>query len=186
VFISHVDTALERLVRERLPLSEDIGEVSFDTPDKDWAAKQTRITVNLFLYDVQRSSEPSRSAMAPSSDRPGMFRRPQPMVQLSYLVSTWAGGPRDEHQLLGDVVSLIAGSEVLPPDLAPAGLSSTMRLRIGDERHAGRELWQSIGGPLRPAVQLQVSVAADTYDWEPQAPQVKRIVAMADRMRTDG
>jgi hypothetical protein len=145
VFISHVDSALERLVRVRLGLTEDVGDVSVATPDKDWAARQTRITVNLFLYAVHRSAEPSRSPTRPEGGDPRRtFRRPQPMVQLSYLVSAWAGGPRDEHQLLGDLVSMISGIDVLPAELAPAELSSSVRLALGSRpgscgrRSAGR------------------------------------------------
>lgn len=187
MFISHVDTALERLVRARLGLTEDVGDVSFATPDKDWAARQTRITVNLFLYDVQRSSDPSRSATRPDGTDPRRtFRRPQPMLQLSYLVSAWAGEPRDEHQLLGDLVSVLTGIDVLPPDLAPAELSSSVRLTLGDERQPAREVWQALGGTLRAAVQLQVTVAADTFAWEALPPAVERVAAMAERIGRDG
>lgn len=189
MFISHVDTALEQLVRTRLPLTEELGDVSFETPDREWAAKRTRITVNLFLYDVQRSAQPSRSLTRPATDgqqEPRTFRRPQPMVQLIYLVSAWAGGLRDEHLLLGDLVSLLAGQELIPPELTPPALSSTVHLLFGDDRNAGREVWQAIGGTLRPAVQLRATVAADTFDWEPQAPAVDRIAAMANRMAEQG
>jgi hypothetical protein len=183
VFISNVDAALEQLVRDRLSLTEDVGEVSFATPDKEWAAKQTRITVNVFLYDVQRSADPSRSVTRPDDAEARRFRRPQPMIQLSYLISTWAGGPRDEHQLLSDLVSLLAGTEIVPATITPPGLSSTIRLSLGDDRHAAREIWQALGGTLRPAVQVRATVAADTFAWEDQAPAVERIAAMADRIR---
>lgn len=187
MFISNVDAALEQFVRARLPLPEDVGEISFETPDREWAAKQTRITVNLFLYEVQRSTEPSRSVTRSAEDGDlRRIRRPQPMIQLNYLISAWAGGPRDEHQLLGDVVSLLAGSEVLPAEVTPPGLSSSVRLALGDDRQAVRELWQAIGGTLRPAVQLRTTVAADTFDWETPAPAVERIVAMSDRIRSRG
>lgn len=189
MFINHVDSALERLVRSRLPLPEDLGDVAFDTPDKDWAAQLTRITVNLYLYDIQRSSQPSRSPVRPprangdgEGAAPATFRRPQPMVQLAYLVSAWAGGPHDEHQLLSDLTSLFAGTEVLPAEITSSELSSSVHVSLGDDLNAGRELWQTIGGKLRPAVQLRVTVAADTFDWEPLAPSVERIEAMANRM----
>ena len=118
VFISNVDSGLERLLRARLPLPEEVGDVAFDTPSSGWSAQLSRITVNFFLYDVQRSTLPSRSATLRPEENGGsqLRRRPQPMVQLAYLVSAWAGNPRDEHQLLGRVVSLLAGTEVLPDE----------------------------------------------------------------------
>lgn len=182
VFISHVDSALEKLMRTRLPLAEEYGDVSFDVPSSTWSAQLSRITVNLFLYDVQRSGQPSRSVNARVGDGPAMRRRPQPMVQLGYLVSAWAGSPRDEHQLLSDVVSLVTGLETVPADLVSPDLNSSVQLSLGDDRSTGRELWTAAGGTLRPAICLQATVAADTFDWELLPPAVERISAMAERM----
>ena len=185
MFISHVDAALEKLVRSRLGLTDDTCDVAFDVPSSTWSAQLTRITVNLFLYDVSRSTQPSRSqtrASATGEGQPAMFRRPQPMIQLNYMVSAWAGSPRDEHQLLSDLTSLLSGLEVLPPDLASDDLGSTVQLALGDDRNTGRELWQGAGGSLRPSLFVRATVAADTFDWELQAPAVERISAMAERM----
>ncbi len=185
VFISHVDAALEKLVRTRMGLSEDLCDVAFEVPSGAWSAQVTRITVNLFLYDVSRSTQPSRSQTRPTGtgeSQPAMFRRPQPMIQLSYMVSVWAGSPRDEHQLLSDLTSMISGLEMVPADLASPDLSSSVQLALGDERNTGRELWQGAGGSLRPAIFLRATVAADTFDWEQQAPAVTNINAMAERM----
>jgi hypothetical protein len=185
VFISHVDAALEKLIRTRLGLSEDLCDVAFEVPSTTWSAQLTRITVNLFLYDVSRSAQPSRSQTRPTATGeggPAMFRRPQPMIQLAYLVSAWAGSPRDEHQLLSDLTSLLAGLEQVPAELVSDDLSSSVQLAMGDERNTGRELWQGAGGSLRPAIFVRATVAADTFDWEREAPAVERISAMAERM----
>jgi Pvc16 N-terminal domain len=183
VFISHVDFGLERLLRTRLPLPEDVGDVSFDAPSGTWSAQLSRITVNLFLYDVQRSTQPSVAHLRPGdAGRPSERRRPQPMIQLDYLVSAWAGSPRDEHQLLGDVVSLLSGLETIPADLLPDELSSTVRLTLGGGVSQPREIWSAAGGSLKASMNLQATVAADTFDWEVQAPAVERIDALASRM----
>ncbi|WP_372728285.1 DUF4255 domain-containing protein [Nocardioides sp.] len=183
MFISNVDSGLERLLRARLPLPEEVGDVAFDVPTSGWSAQLSRITVNLFLYDVQRSAQPSRSATLRPEENGGSLvrRRPQPMVQLGYLVSAWAGNPRDEHQLLGHLVSILAGTEALPEEYVVGDLSSTVRLSLGDEKTQARDIWGVVGGTLKAAVVLQVTVAADTFDWEEQAPAVTRIEALANR-----
>jgi hypothetical protein len=183
VFISHVDAGLERLLRTQLPLPEDVGDVSFDPPSGTWSAQLSRINVNLFLYDVERSTVPSPPQMrpGPNGGRPER-RAPQPMLVLGYLVSAWAGNPRDEHQLLGDVISLLSGVEVLPADLLPGAMSSTVRLALGDSANRPRDIWGAAGGNLKASVSLQVTVAADTFEWGPQAPAVERIAALARRM----
>ena len=109
MFIRNVDESLERFIRERLALSDDLGDVTFEAPTSNWSAQLSRITVNLFLYDVGLSNQPSRTALRRvAEDGAAQQRAPQPMVRLGYLVSAWAGSPRDEHQLLGDLVSLFA------------------------------------------------------------------------------
>lgn len=183
MFIRHVDTALEALVRTRLPLPEDLGDVSFDPPTATWSAQLTRITVNFFLYDVQRSSQPPRPATHQLNENGtrALVRRGQPMVQLGYLVSAWAGSPRDEHQLLSDIASLVVGLDALPADVVPSDVESTVQLATGDDRNAPRELWSSIGSQLRACLLLRATVASETYGWEEQAPAVARIEALARR-----
>ena len=182
MFISHVDSGLEKLLRTRLPLPEEMGDVSFDAPSGTWSAQLSRITVNLFLYDVQRSIVPSGPQVRMVDGEPTKRRRPQPMMQLGYLVSAWAGSPRDEHQLLGDVVSIMAGVEAIPDDLLPDELSSTVRLGLGDSDNKVREIWAASGGSLKASFCLMVTVAADTFDWELTPPSVERISGMASRM----
>ncbi|WP_345522554.1 DUF4255 domain-containing protein [Nocardioides conyzicola] len=182
MFISHVDSGLEKLLRTRLPLPEEMGDVSFDPPSGNWSAQLSRITVNLFLYDIQRSNQPSAPTTRSLDGGPAQRRRPQPMMQLGYLVSAWAGSPRDEHQLLGDVVSIMAGVEAIPDDLLPDELSSTVRLGLGDSDNKVREIWAASGGSLKASFSLMVTVAADTFDWELTPPSVERISGMASRM----
>jgi hypothetical protein len=182
VFISHVDAGLEKLLRTRLPLPEEMGDISFDPPNGTWSAQLSRITVNLFLYDVQRSSQPSGPTVRTADGKVTERRRPQPMVQLGYLVSAWAGSPRDEHQLLGDVASILAGADGLPPELLPDGLSSGVRFALGDSDNRAREVWTAAGGSLKASFCLMATVAADSFDWEVAPPPVERIAAMASRM----
>jgi len=104
------------------------------------------------------------------------------MMQLGYLVSAWAGSPRDEHQLLGDVVSIFAGTETVPDTLLPDELSSTVRLSLGDHDNKTREIWAASGGSLKASFCLMVTVAADAFDWELTPPSVERIAPMASRM----
>ncbi|WP_170981633.1 DUF4255 domain-containing protein [Nocardioides dongxiaopingii] len=181
MFIRYVDEGLEQLVRRRLPLPEDVGDVSFDTPTSTWAAQLSRLTVNLFLYGLDRSSQPTRTAQA-RVDASGRAERraPLPMVELDYLVSAWAGSPRDEHQLLSDVVSLFAGVPVLPLDLTHANLNSTVTLGFGsDPTMRPREIWQGVSGQLKACAVIRATVAADTWDWEDQAAAVERVSVLA-------
>ena len=97
MLIPVVEDGLEGLLRSTLPLSTEQGDISFDAPSSTWSAQVNRLTVNLFLYGVARSSQPSRgpSTRAATNGSPER-RHALPMVQLSYLVSAWAGSSRDD------------------------------------------------------------------------------------------
>jgi hypothetical protein len=175
LFIRNVDEGLETLIRARLPLPEEIGDVSFDTPNKNWSAQLSRLTVNLFLFDVHRSTQPGRGPQhRVDADGRAQRRAPQPMIELGYLVSAWAGSPRDEHLLLGDLVSLLAGTAQLPREHAAADVP--IQLSVGSVGPiSAREIWQGVGGDLKAAVLLTATASADTWDWTDEAPAVQRI-----------
>jgi hypothetical protein len=180
VFIRTVDDGLERLLRASLPLPPDVGDVSFDTPTGNWSAQLSRITVNLFLYQVSRSTDPSRTPVRRvDADGVAARRLPQPMVQLGYLVSAWAGSPRDEHQLLGDTLSRLASLTALPDEYLPDNLSSSVQLNISaDPDNRAREVFSAAGAQLKAAFTLVVTVAADTFDWSAPAPPVQQVATL--------
>src|SRR2546430_3856843 len=87
VLIPVVEQGVEALLRAALPLRKELGDVSFDAPTGSWSAQLSRITVDLFLFGLSRSSQPAR----PTPGRTGQDgraerRRPLPMVELNYLV----------------------------------------------------------------------------------------------------
>lgn len=184
MLIPAVEASLERLLRQRLPLTPELGDISFDTPGTAWSAAVSRLTVNLFLYGVGRSPQPPRSAPDRiGSDGTRQFRHPLPMVELHYLVSAWAGSVRDEHELLGDVLTRLLTTQVMPPELATPGLGSNIQLALADDAgNRPREVWTSVGGTAKASFSLIVTVAADAHDWQEQAPEAAEIVPSLDRI----
>jgi hypothetical protein len=181
VLIPLIDDGLERLLRTSLPLPVDQGEISFDTPSSAWSSQVNRLTVNLFLYDVSRSAQPPRPPGVRVDQNGARQRRSAlPMVQLSYLVSAFAGSPRDEHSLLGDVITRLLAHQALPAELLDHELSSPVQLELAhDDHNRPRELWSGLGGTVRASFTLLVTVAADAHDWEATAPLVREVVGTA-------
>lgn len=182
MFIRDVDEGLEKLLRAHLPLPEHIGDISFDAPTTTWSAQLSRLTVNLFLYHLDRSSQPTRSPQRRVDENGRAERRgAQPMIELGYLVSAWAGSPRDEHQLLGDVTSLLAGLAALPPEYCSPALNSAVTLTFGtDDFTRPRDVWQGVNGQLKACGVLKATVASDTWDWGEEAPAVQRISVLSN------
>lgn len=171
------------MLRAEIPLPIDRVDISFATPSADWMATLSRTTVNLFLYEVLPSGRPAHSINR-RVDQEGRAqrRRALPVVDLNYLVSVWAPDPLDEHELLGELVSRIAGQAALAPEHLAAEPDSAVLLFLGgDEQNRVPEIWSAIGGSLHASFALSIAVAADSFGWLPEAPPVSRVLGTVGR-----
>jgi hypothetical protein len=178
MFIRVVDQALERLLRVRVPLPVEAGDISFAVPSANWASRLSRPTVSLFLYEVVPSGRPGQ-AMARRVDADGRMQRrlPSPVLELNYLISAWAANPLDEHQLLGEVINQIVAHPVLPVDVLPGEAASPVQMIFnGDDKNQIREVWRAAGGQLKASCMLSVIAAADAFPWTDAAPPVSEVL----------
>lgn len=181
MLIPVVEQGVEALLRAALPMRKELGDVSFDAPTGSWSAQLSRITVNLFLFGLSRSSQPAR----PTPGRTGQDgraerRRPLPMVELNYLISTYAGTTRDEHQLLSDVFTCFVLNPVLPAEFLPRPLDSTVQMTlVPAEQGRGKDVWSGLSAALRPSFEVTVTAALEGLPWEAVPPRVERIEALA-------
>jgi hypothetical protein len=159
-----LDTTLEQHLRAVVPLPQAI-DVSFATPDKKWGAARTRPTVNLFLWDVRRDQRSAMSGFTETRTAEGEVRRhlPDPEVAFRYLVTAWAGEPRDEHQLLGAVLrgALLRGT--VPDSAVASGLPAVGPVHLEVSAGDGRpnDFWNSLDGQLKPNLELTVRMFVD-------------------------
>ena len=176
MIIPTIDSGLEALVRQALPLPASIGDVSFDPPSGTWSAGLSRITVNLFLFGVGRSPQPPRPAVDRTVDGRTQ-RRPQvPMLELHYLVSAWAGTVRDEHQLVGDTLSIFMLNQLIPTEHLPADLNSSVQLAVAPhDNNRAKDVWSTVGGTIKPSFELIVTTASDALPFADLAPAVERV-----------
>lgn len=170
--INIIDRALERYLREQVPLPESTIGMSFDPPNKDWGAGLNRPTVNVFLWDVSRAAKSSVSGLGERITDHGIERRPaNPEVDLHYLVTAWATEVRDEHQVLGAVMTTILRSGTFPEEMLPAGtIDGTLRLALEPPEHrTPGELWSALGGSIKPGLHLRVTIPVPVNEWVPAA-----------------
>jgi len=146
------------------------ADVSFETPDRNFAPGQP--TVNLFLFEVKENR--ARRDQVPHSEKVAdlFVRRFPPLrVDCTYLVTTWSNQPgalrvAEEHRLLGqalqwlsrfgtvpDVGDYLKGSLIDQP-FAPLTLVAQM-----DSKPNMGEFWSALGTPPRPAFTLLATIA---------------------------
>jgi len=162
-----LDESLEAFLRATVPLPQRDVDVAFAAPDGDWAAGVSRPTVDLYLWDVRPNlaeREYGEERIEHSDGR--RFRRhPLPRVDCRYLVTAWTTEVRDEHSLLGDVLSAlllhpVIDAEHLQGRFAEVRPLPSVRLRTGDGSE-NSDFWSALGGQLKPGLDLVVTVTVD-------------------------
>jgi hypothetical protein len=178
--IQLVDRAIEQFLRESVPLPENSVDVSFDAPDRTWGAAITRPTVNIFLWEVTRNPSLGQSGLLQRRLPDGSVeRRPtNPVVDLHYLITAWASEQRDEHQLLGAILTCVLAHSVLPTTALPEQLSDTSWITMGlatHEKRAPGEFWSALDGRLKPGLELELSLPLDVFRWTPAATPTEQV-----------
>ena len=163
--LEELDGSLRNFLRDAVPLRADDVDIEFATPDKEWSARLSRSTVNLFLFDIRRSTSRAVAGRTVRRDERGMrelFRTP--MMRIRYLLTVWTAEAADEHRVLGDVLRLLATSAEVPAahlvgDLAELGTSVELSLGSEDAMRTG-DLWGPLGVTPRANLELVVTMPA--------------------------
>ena len=59
--ITDLDKTLKQLLIKEMPIENNEVDIKFDLPKREWAAKLSRSTLNLYLYDIQENTELRRN-----------------------------------------------------------------------------------------------------------------------------
>ena len=117
------------------------ADVSFETPDKEYAPDRT--TLNLFLHEVSENRD-LRDPEPIYTLEQGTYKRRTPPLRIDccYLVTAWSsksGAQRaaEEHQLLGQALAWLSRFGTIPGDLF-SRVARRPTLSAADPGRAGR------------------------------------------------
>jgi hypothetical protein len=162
------------------------AEVSFVTPDKDFAPTQP--TVNLFFYEVQEN-HPLRENGPIVDLVDGHYVSTPPPVRMdcTYLVTTWstktgALKAEEEHRLLGLALVWLNRFPVIGNDLLQGSLANpaqpfplpTMVAQVKEDQSSG-QFWTALGIAPRPAFSLTATIAMDLPEDAEEFPVVQGV-----------
>lgn len=181
-----LDETLETFLRTAVPLPQRDVDVAFAAPDSEWAAAlSSRPTVNLYLWDVRPNlAERDYGEVLIEGEDGRRFRRdPLPRVDCRYLVTAWTSEVRDEHSLLGGVLSTLLLHQVIAPEHLQGEFAAvrplpTIRLRSGDGTE-NSDFWSALGGQLKPGLDLVVTVTVDAALRAVAGPPTEDVVVRA-------
>lgn len=166
-----LDEALRQLLIREIPISNGEVDIKFDQPKREWSARLSKPTLNLFMYDIRenvrlRGSE--QWLVQHQRDGTVTQRRNPVRMDVNYLLTAWTNEPDDEHRLLARSLMALFRYANLPEDLLPDSLKSQpvpimMQVAQSDVLANPSDLWNVLDNELRPSIVVTVTLILDPY-----------------------
>jgi hypothetical protein len=170
--LDDLDEVLRQLLVRELPIKKNEVEIKFDQPKREWSAKLSRPTLNVFLYDIRenqklRQAQPTWELQHNPTGTVTQRRKPV-RVDLHYMITAWATEAEDEHRLLGRTLMALFRFPNLPDGLLPESLKHQpvaipFMVAQYDELRTPTDVWNVLDNEMRPAVALVITLAIDPY-----------------------
>lgn len=182
-----VDESLEAFLRATVPLSARDVDVSFVPPEREWSAKLTRPTVNLFLWDIRRSVDRSRSGMETVQvEGRTAYRMALPRIELRYLLTAWTTDHTDERVLLAGILRSVLAHRAVPEEYVAEPIRQfgalPVVMPVTGEQHV--EVFRTLNGQLKPGVNVVVHAVVDTGVVTPAGPPTTSLDLSSVNTRT--
>jgi hypothetical protein len=165
--INEVDESLRSLVKAEVINGADV-DVLFEAPTRDWASRRNTPAVDLYLYDIREDLRRRQTGMIEVRNEKGIVveRRPVPRYfKLAYLITAWTQRPEDEHRLLSAILACFMRHDFVPESAMTQllrDLEVPLEVMIAyppPENRQVSDVWSSLGGDLKPSVDLVVTMA---------------------------
>ena len=169
--IDELDDGLRELLLRELPIKNNEVDIAFDQPKRDWSARLSRPTINLYLHDIRENVKLRREQRPYELERrsDAVVQQRQPMrVDLHYLITTWAAAPEDEHRLLARTLMTLMRYPEFPGDLLPEGLQDQpipipLKVAQSDSLDKPSDLWSVLDNQQRPGIVLIATLSFSAY-----------------------
>ncbi len=167
-----LDEVLRQLLIREIPVKNGEVDIQFDQPTREWAARLSRPTLNLFMHDIRENVKLRTSQqwmVETNPDGTATQRRVPARVDLHYMITAWANAPDDEHNLLARTLMALFRQPHLPQDLLPESLKDQppppipIRVAQEDELRNIADVWTALDNEMRPAIALTVTLSIDPY-----------------------
>lgn len=188
--IEELDEFLKKfLISELATLGYDPAKVDivFEQPKREWSARISRPTLNMFLYDIRenqklRQTQPAWETRQGENGRAEQRRKPV-RIDLHYLITAWGTAPEDEHSLLSRTMMALLRYSSLPEEIhesPPAGKNHEGVTYLPEIlRHSGKpipiliaqyeelpnptDIWNVLDNEMRPAIMCILTIPVDPY-----------------------
>ena len=179
--LSDLDETIRELLKAEIPIKNGEIDIKFEQPKREWSAKLTRPTINLYLYDVRENATLRHHGWEgkPRNGRPltATKKRFPYRFDCSYMMTVWANEPEDEHNLLARTMLALLRFPIIPEQLLLGSIQNQpfdVQARVGvhDKLTNPAEVWGSLDNEIRPTVPYIITLALDPWT-EIDGPVVK-------------
>jgi hypothetical protein len=170
--IHEVTESLEAFLKQPgLPPPLRDAAIRFDRPTDPYAIDQT--TVNVFLFEVRENLElRSNESVTRRVGGQSLVEPPALRASCLYLVTAWPVGgdlPKQEHQLLAQVLQLLAGAPTIPsafltPQLQLQEPPLPVMVVQPDGMRNPAEFWAAIGNRIKASLLVSVTMSLKVFD----------------------
>lgn len=171
--IADLDETIRKLLIDEIPIKNGEIDIKFDQPKREWSAKLTKPTINIFLYDIKENAELRRQGWQRVPQKNGgngqVVQRRMPFrVDCHYMMTTWAAEAEDEHRLLTRAMLALFRHPELPDEFLVGQMEhQEYALRSSLARHDRltnpAEIWSSLDNEMRPSVSYIVTLTLDPW-----------------------
>jgi hypothetical protein len=178
--INEVDETLRSLLRQEVLQGTDV-EVELEAPTREWSARHTAPTVDLYLYDIREDLSRRDTGRIPRYNEEGRVIGhvvPARTFRLAYLVTAWTQRPEDEHRLLSAVLGCFLEHDFVPEAhltnlLRDSGVALSLQAAMPppQDRQVS-DVWTALGGNLKPSLDVVISMKLEAGVMEAARPLV--------------
>lgn len=189
--IADLDETLRQLLVAELPIKNGEIDIQFDQPKREWSARLTKPTINLFLYDVRENTtlrQHQWEAVKNGRGAPASRKRTPFRVDCCYMLTIWAAEPEDEHRLLTRVMLTLFRYPILTKDRLVGSMQNqpfdvAAQLAVPDRLTNPAEVWSALDNEIRPTIPYLVTIALDPWT-EVTGPIVRTFTLRTGQSRT--
>lgn len=169
--IDALDETIRQLLIREMPVTDNEIDIAFDMPKREWSARLSRPTINLFLYDIRENSALRKFGWEQTgnvSDE-GIGRKMAPLrVDCHYILTAWANDPSDEHRLLARSMMALFRHPDLTRDMLVDRLQSQAfdirtKLAAHDKLTNPAEVWSALDNEMRPSISYVITITMDPW-----------------------
>lgn len=170
--IDDLDETIRQLLIDEMAIAAGEIDIAFDQPRREWSARLSRPTINLFLYDIRENVQLRKFGWEETENQPSddvVTRKLTPLrIDCHYMLTTWATEPEDEHRLLTRAMLALFRYPQIPAQRLVGRLQEQTfdirtQLAAHDKLTNPAEIWSAMDNELRPTVSYLVTLTMDPW-----------------------